>query len=209
MDKLGWQVLGPVSVFRKFIDDEKLYTEDPYYKYRPNSTKVDWDKTHPLLAGKSGLSVLGLEILGAKGIGIGPKSIEFQNRAFNSYSPKTYTKELVTRYKKDYAGLEVMSTRTPQAQLTKQFKKELKEIQKKIVGYKEKGEAVPQRVYDNLEELKINFKKAREKAKLDPDSELRSLYLPIPFFPSREGLDVSPGEISEMDFDSEEAIKPE
>ena len=208
-EKIGWQMVGPISVYRKFITDGKLYGEDPYYKYRSNSTKIDWDKTHPLIAGKPGLAVLGLEALGARGLAIGPKSIEYQNRAFNNFSPKTYTKELRTRYKKEHEGLEQMPTRMPKAQLVKQFKKELKDIQKTISAYKQNGQAVPESVFQDLEQLKVNFKRAKEELNLNPDSDPRGLYLPVPFFPSREGLDMNPGEISEMDFDSEEPIKPE
>ena len=208
-EKLGWQMVGPISVYRKFFTDEKLYSDDPYYKYRSNSTKIDWDKTHPLIAGKSGLAVLGLEALGARGLAIGPKSIEYQNRAFNNFSPKTYTKELRTRYKKEHEGLEQMPTRLPKAQLAKQFKKELKDIQKQIAAYKQNGQEVPESIYQDLEQLKVNFKRAKEEINLNPDSDPRGLYLPVPFIPSREGLDMSPGEISEMDFNSEEPIKPE
>ena len=207
-EKIGWQMVGPISVYRKFFTDEKLYSDDPYYKYRSNSTKIDWDKTHPLIAGKTGLAVLGLEALGARGLAIGPKSIEYQNRAFNNFSPKTYTKELRTRYKKEHEGLEQMPTRMPKAQLAKQFKKELKDIQKTIAAYKQNGQAVPESVFQDLEQLKVNFKRAKEELNLNPDSDPRGLYLPTPFFPSREGLDMNPGEISEMDFDSEEPIKP-
>jgi len=208
-EKVGWQMVGPISVYRKFFTDEKLYTNDPYYKYRPNSNKVDWDKTHPLIAGESGLAVLGLEALGARGLAIGPKSIEYQNRAFNSFSPKTYTKELRTRYKKEHEGVENMPTRMPKAQLAKEFKKELKDIQKTIASYKNKGEAVPESVYQDLETLKTNYKRAKEQLESNPNEDPRGLYIPVPFFPSRKGLDMSPGEISEMEFDSEEPINPE
>ena len=209
-EKVGWQMLGPISVYRKFFTDEKLWTEDPYYKYRPNSTKIDWDATHPLLAGKSGFAVLGLEAIGAKGIAIGPKSIEYQNRAFNDYSPKTYTKELVTRYTKQHESLEVMPTRTPQAQLRKEYKKELKDIQKKILAYKQSGQPVPDDVYEELAELQRNYPKAVSEFVKSGNSEPGvSLTIPVPFFPSRKGLDMSPGEISQMNLPTEEPINPE
>jgi hypothetical protein len=204
-EKVGWQLAGPISVYRKFFTDEALYSSDPYYKYRANSTKIDWDKTHPMIAGKSGLSVLGLEILGARGIGIGPKSIAYQNRAFNNYSPKTYTKELRTRYKKDHEGLETMPTRLPMAQLVKQYKKEVKEIQKKIAAYKQNGEPVPQSLYDRLDKIRNNFQQSREDLNAGKTEDARGLYLPLSIFSSREGLDMNPGEIEEMDFgDTEE-----
>ena len=202
-EKLGWAVAGPLSVYRKFITDHKLYESDPYYKYRPNSSKIDWDRTHPMVAGKSGLSVLGMEIMGARGLALGPKSIEYQNRAFNDYSPKSYTKELRTRFKKDHEGLEEMKTRTPKAQLKKQYKKELKELRTKILAYKQKGEVPPQRLLDRLAALRNNFIKAREELLQGGVDDERGLYFPVPFMPSRQGLDMSPGEIEYMDFEEE------
>ena len=132
-EKIGSAALGPFSVWKKFITDDDLYTDEPYYRYRSNSSKVDWDKTHPMLAGRMGLGVLGIEFLGLKGMFVGPKSIEFQNRAFNDYSPKTYTKELKTRYTKEHEGLEVMPTRTQIGQEKKLYKTELKKLMMKSV----------------------------------------------------------------------------
>lgn len=201
MDKIGWSLMGPMSVYRKFISDLKLYESDPYYKYRNNSSKIDWDRTHPMIAGKTGLAVLGIELMGGRGLALGPKSIEYQNRAFNNYSPKTYTRELRTRYTAEHKGLESMKTRTPMAKLTSEYKKEVKEIRKRIVSYTQSGRPVPQSVYDDLNTLQVNYVKARQEL-LDKGDEIDyGSYVPIPFFPSRGDLNIDPGNIGEMEFE--------
>lgn len=193
MDKIGWAALGPFSVWKKFFTDEDLYTTEPYYRYRSNSNKVDWDKTHPMQAGQNGLAVLGMEMLGLKGSFIGPKSVEFQNRAFNDYAPKTYTKELRTRYTKDHEGLEVMPTRTRLAQEKKLFKKQLKEIQEEMRGYKARGETVPTNLENQLVKLRDSYRSRVEDIKEGKVEEGTSIAYPfMDILGGRKGLDVSP-----------------
>ena len=192
-DKLFWNLLGPLSVFRKFATDEDLWTTEPYYRYRSNSNKIDWDKTHPMQAGQPGLAVLAMDVLGLKGMFVGPKSIEFQNRAFNDYSPKTYTKELVTRYKKDHKGLEVMPTRTPLAQELKLFKKEIKELQRKASKYLERGEPIPLEIQEKALRLRDQFQKRVEKIKSGKDNSSTPIAYPfMNIFGDRKGLDITP-----------------
>ena len=192
-DKLFWNLLGPLSVFRKFFTDEDLRTTEPYYRYRSNSNKIDWDKTHPMQAGQPGLAVLAMDVLGLKGMFVGPKSIEFQNRAFNDYSPKTYTKELVTRYKKDHKGLEVMPTRTPLAQELKLFKKEIKELQRKASKYLERGEPIPLEIQEKALRLRDQFQKRVEKIKSGKDNSSTPIAYPfMNIFGDRKGLDITP-----------------
>ena len=192
-EKVGWAALGPFSVWRKFITDGDMYLSEPYYKYRSNSTKIDWDKTHPMEAGRIGQTVLAIQALGLRGIFIGPKSIEFQNRAFNDYSPKTYTKELITRYKKDHEGLEVMPTRTPLAQEIKLFKKEIKELQTKALKYRERGQPIPAEIQEKALRLKDQFQKRVDKIKSGEGN--KSIPISYPFMNligGRKGLDVTP-----------------
>jgi hypothetical protein len=198
-EKLGWNIFGPFSIFRKFVDwDSDLYSMDPYYKYRQNSDKIDWDRTHPTQAGKPGLGVLGMELLGIKGafLGLDAKSIEFQNRAFNQYMPKTYTKELRTRYLEDHDGLETMKTRTEEAQAKKQYKKQLKALQKKVTAYEQSDEAVPEEVYAEMEALNSNYSDVLIdiQAGRTPNKIFSGVK---PFFASRPGLDMEEEEISQ------------
>jgi hypothetical protein len=192
-EKLGWAALGPFSVWRKFWTDDDLFTTEPYYRYKSNSNKVDWDKTHPMQAGQNGLAVLGMEFLGLRGSFIGPKSVEFQNRAFNDYAPKTYTKELRTRYKKDHEGLEIMPTRTRLAQEKKFFKKQLKEIQEEIRGYKAKGEPVPINLENKLIKLRDSYRARVEDIKEGNIEEGSSIAYPfMDILGDRRGLDITP-----------------
>lgn len=196
-EKLGWSIFGPFSVFRKFVDwDSGLYSTDPYYKYRPNSDKIDWDKTHPTQAGKPGLGVLAMEMLGAKGVmlGLDAKSIEFQNRAFNSYTPKTYTKELRTRYLENHDGLETMKTRTEEAQAKKQYKKQLKQLQKRVSAFEAAGEQVPQEVYEQMEALNSNY--SIRVSEIQAGREPNKIFTGVkPFYKARPGLDLEEQEI--------------
>jgi hypothetical protein len=192
-EKIGWAALGPFSVWKKFWTDEDLWTSDPYYRYKSNSNQVDWDKTHPMQAGQIGLAVLGMEFLGLRGSFIGPKSIEFQNRAFNDYAPKTYTKELRTRYTKDHEGLEIMPTRTRLAQEKKFFKKQLKEIQEEIRGYKAKGEPVPASLENKLVKLRDSYRSRVEDIKEGNTEEGISIAYPfMDIIGNRRGLDITP-----------------
>jgi hypothetical protein len=191
-EKIGSAALGPFSVWKKFFTDDDFYTDEPYYRYRSNSSKVDWDKTHPMLAGRMGLGVLGIEALGLKGMFIGPKSIEFQNRAFNDYSPKTYTKELKTRYTKEHEGLEVMPTRTQIGQEKKLYKTELKRLMMKINRYKESGQEVPQSLRNQVINLREQFKERVQKIKSGEQEKGAPIAYPfMNILGDRKGLDVS------------------
>ena len=193
-DRMLWSLLGPASVFKKFITDrDDLFTTDPYYRYRSNSNKVDWDKTHPMQAGEMGLAVLAMEVMGAKGMFIGPKSIEFQNRAFNAYSPKTYTKELVTRYTKEHQGLEYMATRTRLAQELKLFKKEMKDLQSQALRYVERGQPIPEEIGVRANKLSVWFERRVEKIKTGQEDESTPFAYPfMNLTGGRKGLDISP-----------------
>jgi hypothetical protein len=194
-EKFGWSLFGPFSVFRKFADfDGGLYSTDPYYKYRSNSSKIDWDRTHPTQAGKPGLQVLAMELLGARGLSLGldAQSMDYQNRAFNSYMPKTYTRDLRTRYKENYGGVETMKTRTVGGQLKLQYKKQLKDIQKKMQAYTSSGREVPASIYEEITDLQTRFAKAV--SEMDARKDTDRTYTPAlfrPYFLTREGLDIT------------------
>ena len=198
-EKVGWSLFGPFSVFKKFVDfSSGLYSMDPYYKYKPNSSKIDWDRTHPSQAGKPGLAILALELNGVKDayLGLGAKSIEYQNRAFNSYMPKTYTKELRTRFKANHEGVETMKTRTEVAQAKKQYKKQLKGLKQVITAYRQKGLEVPAEEYQRMEALSLNYSKILSEINLGRKPS--SLFTGVkPFFVARPGLDMNEEEISE------------
>lgn len=199
-DKLVGQMLSPVTIFRAFQTDENFWSADPYYRY--NRSKVDWDKTHPGLAGRAGYVVLMYELMGARGLMLDAKSMEFNNRRFNDYAPKTYTKELITRYTKDHEGLELMKQRTPLYQTKRQFKKQIKEIKEKARRAKET------RNVDQLSRLKSeyniliqNYKKRIMELK-SKGNKVEDVELPyIPFFDNRKGLDLSVGDIDTEDLE--------
>lgn len=200
-EKIGWAALGPFSVWRKFWTDDDLYLSEPYYKYRSNSSKIDWDKTHPMEAGRLGQAVLAMQALGLRGMFIGPKSIEFQNRAYNDYSPKTYTKELRTRFTKDHAGLELMPTRTFLAQEKKLYKKAIKELRLDAQIYLSQGKPVPQSIKDKAAKLTETFKKRvtdYKEGKIKEDANFAYPFMNI--LGDRRGLNVTPDE-SEYDIE--------
>lgn len=193
-EKIGWSIFGPVSVVRKLFDfDSGLYSTDPYYKFKPNSNKIDWDRTHPTQAGRMGLAVLGMDLIGAKGLflGLDPKSIEYQNRAFNNYMPKTYTKELRTEYNAEYEGISVKPRGSEIAQAKAAYKKAEKEITRRINAYQTKGRPVPPEVYDDLADLQEQFAEEIQRIQ-SGESTGYSPTLIRPFFSPRPGLDKKP-----------------
>ena len=199
-DKLVGQMLSPVTIFRIFFTDENFISADPYYRY--NRSKVDWDKTHPGLAGKPGYMVLGYELLGLRGLMLDSKSMEFNNRRFNDYAPKTYTKELTTRYTKDYEGLETMKQRTPYYQTKRQFKAQSKELREKAKRARETGnttqlEKIQQEYSILLQNYNARVSEIRKKGN-QPD-EIQLPYIPL--FDNRKGLDVSVEDISTEDIE--------
>ena len=199
-DKLFGQITSPVTILRRLQTDEEFRTLDPYYRY--DKSKISWDKTHPGLAGQPGLMVLGYELLGLRGVMLDPKAMEFNNRRFNDYSPKTYTKELATRYNKNYEGLEIMKQRTPAYQTRRQFNKQynkLKEQAKRAIesNNQEKFEEYRQKATILRENYISRLQEIRER-----NNEFEEIKLPyLPFIDNREGLDLAAGEISETDFE--------
>lgn len=193
-EKFGWSIFGPASVFRKFFDfDSDIYSTDPYYKFRQNSTQIDWDKTHPLQAGKPGLAVAGLDLIGIKGItlGLDPKSIEFQNRAYNEYMPKTYTKELRTRYTKNHEGLEVKPRGSEQDKAKQAFKQALKKINQEINSYETAGRPVPTSTYEKLDKLEQQYREELQRIETGEDGGYNPFLLK-PYWRDRPGMDLAP-----------------
>lgn len=152
-------------------------------------------------AGRLGQAVLAMQALGLRGMFIGPKSIEFQNRAYNDYSPKTYTKELRTRFTKDHAGLELMPTRTFLAQEKKLYKKAIKELRLDAQIYLSQGKPVPQSIKDKAAKLTETFKKRvtdYKEGKIKEDANFAYPFMNI--LGDRRGLNVTPDE-SEYDIE--------
>ena len=187
MEKIGAAIAGPTSVISKWWDSD-LWTTDPYYKYKPNSTKVDWDKTHPLMAGKPGLQVLGYKILGAAGLSIDPTSAEYDNRRFNVFMPKTYTKQLTTEFAEEYKGVKERLSRTPMGQIKKQYKKEVLEIKKEIIQAQKNNED-PAPLYQKLRDAQENAMKASQNLSKDSKKQFSIDVLPTPFW-NRKGMDL-------------------
>lgn len=196
MEKIGATIAGPTSVISKWWDSD-LWTTDPYYKYKPNSTKIDWDKTHPLLAGKPGLQVLGYKVLGATGLSIDPTTTEYDNRRFNSYMPKTYTKQLSTEFKEKYEGVKEKKSKTPLGQIKKQYKKEVLEIKKEIIQARKKGED-DSYLFEKLKKAQENAIKATQNLSKSKLNEYSIDVLPMPFW-KRKGMDLE--EMSEDSLD--------
>jgi hypothetical protein len=154
-DKLFGALSGPVGILgRYFSDFDKFASLDPYYR-RTQSKKVDWDKTHPFLAGKPALAVGAIEYLGLRGLAIDPKSMEFNNRRINDYMPKTYSSNLLTRFKKDHE-LEKMSSRLPLQKLERQFKKQYNELKSKLEEYKDLNKD-PEKIIKKINNLRANY----------------------------------------------------
>lgn len=188
IERIGSSIAGPSSVISKWTDSD-LWTTDPYYKYKPNSSKIDWDRTHPLLAGKAGLQVLGLKVLGAAGLSIDPTSMEYDNRRFNAYTPKTYTKQLTTVFDEDYKGVREISTRTPMGQVKKELKKETLEIKRKILlAQRNKEDITP--LLQELRTAQENAMKAAQSIRISKPKKNYSIdVLPTPFW-KRKGQDL-------------------
>lgn len=189
IEKFGSSIWGPYSTISKWFDSD-LWTTDPYYKYKPNSTKVDWDRTHPLFAGKPGLWVLAQKVLGSAGLAIDPTSTEYDNRRFNVYTPKTYTKQLATEFTEGHKGVKERSSRTPIGQVKKQFKKEVLEIKREIIQAQQRGEDTAP-LYLKLREAQENAKKAIQNIRENPnkDKDYSIDILPMPFW-KRKGQDL-------------------
>ena len=199
-DKLFGQITSPVTIFRRIGTDEQFLSMDPYYRY--NKSKIDWDKTHPGLAGQPGLMVLGYELFGLRGMMVDPKSMEFNNRRFNDYAPKTYTKELATRYNRNFEGVKVMKQRTPAYQTRRQYRKQLKTLKEQARRAIETGDRDKYNEYrDKATILRENYiKRIREiKARGNDFEEIQLPY--VPFVYNRKGLDLQTGEIDETDFE--------
>jgi len=188
LDKVGSSSFGPASVISRWTDSD-LWTTDPFYKYKPNSSRVDWDRTHPLLAGKPGIQVLGLKILGATGATIDPTSMEYDNRRFNAYTPKTYTKQLTTVFDEDHKGVKEISTRTPMGQVKKELKKETLEIKRKILLAQRNNEDITPLLQD-LRTAQENAMKAAQNIRTSKPKKNFSIdLLPTPFW-KRKGMDL-------------------
>jgi hypothetical protein len=199
-DKAFGQLTSPVTIFRRFQTDEEFFTMDPYYRY--NKSKISWDKTHPGLAGEAGLMVMGYELFGLRGLMLDAQSMEFNNRRFNDYAPKTYTKELATRYKANYEGVELMKQRTPAYQLRRQYRKQLNKLKEQA---RRAREANNESLYNELVEeskiLKANANKRLQEIR-ERNNEFEEIQLPyIPFLNNRTGLDLSAGEIDQDDLE--------
>lgn len=187
IEKFGSSIAGPSSVISKWWDSD-LWTTDPYYKYKPNSSRVDWDRTHPLLAGKPGIQVLGLKVLGAAGLSIDPTSMEYDNRRFNEFSPKTYTKQLTTVFDEEFKGVKELSTRTPMGQIKKQFKKEVLEIKREILLAQKRNEDVTP-IFKKLQEAQQNAIQASQNLRTNKKKDFSIDVLPTPFW-KRKGMDL-------------------
>lgn len=187
IEKIGAAIAGPTSVISKWWDSD-LWTTDPYYKYKPNSTKVDWDKTHPLMAGKPGLQVLAYKVLGAAGLTIDPTSAEYDNRRFNAFMPKTYTKQLTTEFDEEHKGVKERLSRTPMGQVKKQLKKEVLEIKREILEAQKRNEDLTP-LFKKLQEAQQNAMQAAQNVRTTKKKNFSIDVLPTPFW-KRKGMDL-------------------
>jgi len=188
LERIGSIIGGPSSVISNWLDSD-LWTTDPYYKYKPNSTKIDWDRTHPLMAGKPGIQVLGLKILGAAGASIDNTTMEYDNRKFNVFTPKTYTKQLTTEFTEGHKGVKERPSRTPMGQIQKQYKKEVLEIKREILLAQKRNEDVTP-LFKKLQEAQQNAMQAAQNIRTSKPKKNFSIdLLPTPFW-KRKGQDL-------------------
>jgi hypothetical protein len=86
-----------------------------------------------------------------------------------------------------------MPTRTRLAQEKKFFKKQLKEIQEEIRGYKAKGEPVPASLENKLVKLRDSYRSRVEDIKEGNTEEGISIAYPfMDIIGNRRGLDITP-----------------
>ncbi len=100
--RIGDKTLGPLERIPNILFDSNLWTTDPFYKYYPNSSKINWDRTNPFYAGKNSLAVLFLKLYGADQASLTPTQVEYKSRQFSKINPKIYVPENTKRYTTDY-----------------------------------------------------------------------------------------------------------
>jgi len=178
-DKVFGAIGGPVSIMGRYIVNLDSYGSlDPYYRY--TRSKVDWDKTHPFLAGKPALAVGAIELLGLRGLAIDPQSMQFNNRRFEDYMPKTYGKPLKSKFIKDYQIKEVES-RTPAARTKTTYDKQLKKLNEKRKR-NINSELSTEEIDNQIRTLKINYRKRPVDIRTKKEDESDFPFVPTPFF---------------------------
>lgn len=187
-DKLFGAISGPLGITGRYFSDIDQYTNlDPYY--RTTGGNIDWDKTHPMLAGKPALAVGAIEYFGLRGLSITPESMEFNNRRFEDYMPKTYGKDLKTKFTKDYE-LEEVDSRSMLAKTTRMFKKQYKELNQKRDIKLESGADVTD-INNQIDILRRNYEKRMRELDMKVGETEKENFpiLPTPFFSDK--LDIS------------------
>ena len=194
-DKLFGAIGGPISIAGRYFTGLDNYGSlDPYYRY--NKSKIDWDKTHPFLAGKPALAVGAIEFFGLRGLDISPEAMQFNNRRYEDYMPKTYGKQLKKKFAEDYQ-LEDVKSRTPVSRTRSTFKKQynkLKEERKRRINT---GADVTE-LDERIRILRLNYAKRLNEIKLQPVDESSLIYTPTPFFSDKLQLNT---EIDEKDLE--------
>jgi len=194
-DKLFGAISGPISIIGRYFSSIDSYGSlDPYYRY--TKSKVDWDKTHPYLAGKPALAVGAIEYFGLRGLAIYPKSMQFNNRRFEDYMPKTYGKPLKKKFVEDYE-LEDIKTRTPKARTKAAFKKQYKELKEKRKQRLNVGLDTDE-IDNKISILRENYANRLRKIENETQDESSFLFIPTPFFSDKLELNK---EIDEEDLE--------
>ena len=194
-DKLFGAISGPISIIGRYFSSIDSYGSlDPYYRY--TKSKVDWDKTHPMLAGKPALAVGAIEFFGLRGLAIDPESMQFNNRRFEDYMPKTYGKPLKKKFVEDYE-LEDIKTRTPKARTKAAFKKQYKELKEKRKQRLNVGLDTDE-IDNKISILRENYANRLRKIENETQDESSFLFTPTPFFSDKLELN---REIDEEDLE--------
>ena len=140
------------------------------------------------MAGKPGLQVLAYKVLGAAGLTIDPTSAEYDNRRFNAFMPKTYTKQLTTEFDEEHKGVKERLSRTPMGQVKKQLKKEVLEIKREILEAQKRNEDLTP-LFKKLQEAQQNAMQAAQNVRTTKKKNFSIDVLPTPFW-KRKGMDL-------------------
>ena len=114
--------------------------------------------------------------------------MEYDNRKFNAFTPKTYTKQLTTEFTEDYKGVKERLSRTPMGQVKKAFKKEVLEIKREILEAQKRNEDLTP-LFNKLREAQQNAMQAAQNVRTTKKKNFSIDVLPTPFW-KRKGMDL-------------------
>jgi hypothetical protein len=106
--------------------------------------------------------------------------MQFNNRRFEDYMPKTYGKPLKSKFTKDYQIKEVES-RTPAARTKTTYDKQLKKLKEERKRNINSGLSTEE-IDNQIRTLRINYKKRLVDIRTKKEDESDFPFVPTPFF---------------------------